>query len=119
MRPILLSIAAVLSFILYRMISRGGRTYRYTHTQFITLDLDGMENSTQINGKGSITINNKFVVIDGKEYCYAPMKGEEMQALLEYNNKELESVRIIQHDGFKRFMLEQVQPVFKGNPKTA
>jgi hypothetical protein len=119
MRPVLLAIAAILSFILYRLISRGGRTYRYTYTQYISVDADGHEHITKDNGSGSITINNKFVVIDGKEYCYAPMKDEEKQALLEYNNKELESVRIIQQEGFRRFMLEQVQPAFKANPKTA
>jgi len=113
MRPVLLAIAAVLSIALYRMISRGGKTYSYSRSRSVLHLADGSENITQHKENGSINITNRSVIIDGVEYCYAPMKGEEIQAVLEYDNKILHSVRILQHDGEKQFFIEQVQPSLK------
>lgn len=119
MRPVLLAIAAFLSIALYRMISRGGKTYSYNRTQTISLSADGSEHITQEKEKGSITLTNQSVIIDGREYCYAPMKGQEAQAVLEYDNKILHSVRVLLTDGEKQFLIEQAQHSIKVTVKTA
>jgi len=118
MRPILLAIAAALSVALYRMISRGGKSYTYYHTQLVSQLPDGSEQVTQQKETGNIIINNKTVVIDGKEYCYAPMKNEDLEAVLEYDNKDLRTIRILLPDGEKHFFVEQAHSL-KGSVKTA
>lgn len=118
MRPVLLALAAALSIALYRMISRGGKTYSYYHTQLISLLPDGTEQITQNKEKGTIIINNKTVIIDGTEYCYAPMKNEEQEAVLEYDNKDLRNVRVLLPEGEKLFFIEQSHSL-KGSVETA
>jgi hypothetical protein len=119
MRPVLLAIAAFLSIALYRMISRGGKTYAYNRTQTILHLNDESEHISQEKEKGSITITNHSVIIDGVEYIYAPMKGEEIQAVLEYDNKALRNVRVLLPEGEKHFFIEQVQHSLRGTVKPA
>lgn len=107
MQPVLLIIAGVLSVALYRMLSRGGKTYSYTRTQTISFLSDGSEHVVQGVETGSIIITNKTVLIDGLEYCYKPMEGEALQAILEYDDNGLMSVRVLLPDGEKQYFVEK------------
>jgi len=107
MQPVLLVIAGVLSIALYRMLSRGGKTYSYVRTQTISFLTDGSEHVVQGTESGSIIITNKTVLIDGLEYCYKPMEGEQLQAILEYDESGLRSVRVLLPDGEKQFFIEK------------
>lgn len=119
MRPVLLFIAATLSVILYRMISRGGKSYSYGRTQTISKNSDGSEQVVQEKEKGAIIINNKSVIIDGIEYCYAPLKGEEIEAVLEYDHKDLRNVRVLLPQGEKHFVVESPQHSLKNSVRIA
>jgi hypothetical protein len=100
LQVVLLIIAAVLSVILYRMLSKGGKTYPYDHTETISFLSDGSEHVIPGNESGSIIITNKTVLIDGLEYCYKPMEDDEqLQAILEYDENSLRSVRVLLQDG--------------------
>ena len=119
MRPILLAIAAGLSIALYRMISRGGKTYTYNSTQIVSLGEDGNEHIvSSARETGPIIIMNKTVLIDGVEYYYKPMDGEPLQALLEYENGNLSSVNVLLPEGEKRFIIEKGRHA-GATPKTA
>jgi hypothetical protein len=113
MQPVLLIIAGVLSIALYRMLSRGGKTYAYTRTQTISFLSDGSEHVVQGSETGSIIITNKTVLIDGLEYCYKPMEGEALQAILEYDDSGLMSVRVLLQDGEKQYFVEKSAAVTK------
>lgn len=113
MQPVLLIIAGVLSVALYRMLSRGGKTYSYTRTQTISFLSDGSEHVVQGIETGSIIITNKTVLIDGLEYCYKPMEGEALQAILEYDDGGLMSVRVLLQDGEKQYFVERSQTANK------
>lgn len=107
MQPVLLIIAGVLSVALYRMLSRGGKTYSYIRTQTISFLSDGSEHVVQGAETGSIIITNKTVLIDGLEYCYKPLEGEALQAILEYDDGGLMSVRVLLQDGEKQYFVER------------
>ena len=107
MQTVLLLIALVLAVILFRMLSRGGKTYSYKRTQTISFQSDGSEHVTQGADYGSIIITNKTVLIDGLEYCYKPMEGEQLQAILEYDENGLRSVRVLMAEGEKQYFIEK------------
>ena len=107
MQTVLLIIAAGLSVALYRMLSRGGKTYPYSRTQTISFLNDGSEHVVQGSERGSIIITNKTVLIDGLEYCYKPMEGEQLQAILDYDENGLRSVRVILPEGEKQYFIEK------------
>jgi len=107
MQTVLLLIALVLAVILFRMLSRGGKTYAYRRTQTISFQSDGSEQVLQGADNGSIIITNKTVLIDGLEYCYKPMEGEQLQAILEYDDNGLRSVRVLMSEGEKQYFIEK------------
>lgn len=107
MRPILLIIAAVLAVILYRMLSRGGKTYAYNRTQMISFLSDGSEHVVQEQTNGSIIITSRTVLIDGLEYIYKPSEGEPVQALLEYDESGLRDVRVLLPEGEKQYFINR------------
>ena len=107
MQTVLLLIAAALTIALYRMLSRGGKTYSYGRTQTISFLNDGSEHVVQGNEHGSIIITNKTVLIDGLEYCYKPMEGEQLQAILDYDESGLRSVRVILPEGEKQYFIQK------------
>ncbi len=113
MRPILLVVAAALSIALYRMLSRGGKTYSYSRTQTLTFMGDGSENVVQGSEIGSIIITNKTVLIDGQEFLYKPMEDEQLQAVLEYDESGLRCVRVLLNEGEKQYFIEKA-PSAKG-----
>ncbi len=107
MRPILLAIAAVLAVILYRMLSRGGKTYNYDRTQYISFLSDGSEHVIHEQEAGSIIITGKTVLIDGLEYIYKPGDNEPVQATLDYDENGLRSVRVLLVDGEKQYFINR------------
>jgi hypothetical protein len=107
MQTILLILAGVLIVVLYRMLSRGGKTYSYARTQTISFLSDGSEHVVQGLEHGSIIITNKTVLIDGLEYCYKPMEGEQLQAILDYDENGLRSIRVLLSEGEKQFFIEK------------
>lgn len=107
MRFILLGIAIALTIALYRMLSRGGKTYAYGRTQTISFLSDGSEHVLQGNESGSIIITNKTVLIDGLEYCYKPMENDQLQAILDYDDSGLRSVRVLLPEGEKQYFIEK------------
>lgn len=107
MRPILLAIAAVLAIILYRMLSRGGKTYAYDRTQYISFLSDGSEHVISEQASGSIIITGKTVMIDGLEYIYKPADNEPVQALLDYDESGLRSVKVLLIDGERQYFINR------------
>lgn len=107
MQTVLLVLALALTIALYRMLSRGGKTYPYSRTQTISFLSDGSEHVVQGNEHGSIIITNKTVLIDGLEYCYKPMEGEQLQAILDYDENGLRSVRVLLPDGEKQYFVQK------------
>ena len=107
MRPILLVIAGVLAVILYRMLSRGGKTYAYNRTQYISFLSDGSEHVIQEQENGSIIITGKTVMIDGLEYIYKPGDDEIVQATLDYDDNGLRSVRVLLIEGEKQYFINR------------
>lgn len=107
LRTILLIIAGVLSVALYRMLSRGGKTYAYYRMQSITFLSDGSEHVMQEESNGSIIITNKTVMIDGLEYIYKPSENEPLQALLDFDDNGLRSVRVLLPEGEKQFFINR------------
>lgn len=105
LRPILLIIAAVLAVLLYRMLSRGGKTYSYDRTQTISFLSDGTEHVLQDVTNGSIIIGSKTILIDGLEYVYKPTEGEPVQALLDFDESGLRSVRVLLQEGEKQYFI--------------
>lgn len=107
MRPILLGIAAILAIILYRMLSKGGKTYAYDRTQYISFLSDGSEHVISEQSSGSIIITGKTVLIDGLEYIYKPADNEPVQALLDYDDSGLRSVRVLLIEGEKQYFINR------------
>ncbi len=107
LRTILLIIAGVLAVILYRMLSRGGKTYAYDRTQTISFLSDGSEHVIQHAGNGSIIITNKTVLIDGLEYIIKPTNNEPVQALLDFDESGLRSVRVLLPEGEKQYFINR------------
>ena len=107
LRPILLIIAAVLAVLLYRMLSRGGKTYSYDRTQTISFLSDGTEHVLQDITSGSIIIAGKTVMIDGLEYIYKPTEGQPVQALLDFDETGLRSVRVLLQEGEKQYFINR------------
>jgi len=107
MRPILLGIAAILAIILYRMLSRGGKTYAYNRMQYISFLSDGSEHVIAEESQGSIIITGKTVLIDGLEYIYKPSDNEPVQALLDYDDNGLRSVRVLLIEGEKQYFINR------------
>lgn len=107
MRPILLGIAAVLAIILYRMLSRGGKTYAYNRMQYISFLSDGSEHVIHEEASGSIIITGKTVMIDGLEFIYKPSDNEPVQALLDYDDSGLRSVRVLLVEGEKQYFINR------------
>lgn len=107
MRPILLIIAGALSVALYRMLSRGGKTYAYDRSQTISFLSDGSEHVVQDNVNGSIIITSKTILIDGLEYIYKPAQGEPVQALLDFDEHGLRSVRVLLPEGEKQYFINR------------
>ena len=113
MRPVLLAVAAALSIALYRMLSKGGKTYAYARTQTISFLSDGSEHVVQGAESGSIIITNKTIMIDGLEYIYKPSSEDEVvQALLDYDETGLRSVRVLLPEGEKQYFVDK-NPVVK------
>jgi|SRR5690606_19465511 len=113
MRPVLLAVAAALSIALYRMLSKGGKTYAYARTQTISFLSDGSEHVVQGAESGSIIITNKTIMIDGLEYIYKPSSEDEVvQALLDYDETGLRSVRVLLPEGEKQYFIDK-NPVVK------
>lgn len=107
MRPILLGIAAILAVILYRMLSKGGKTYAYDKMQYISFLSDGSEHVINEQSSGSIIITGKTVLIDGLEYIYKPADNEPVQALLDYDDNGLRSVRVLLVEGEKQYFINR------------
>lgn len=107
MRPVLLAVAAALSIALYRMLSKGGKTYAYARTQTISFLSDGSEHVVQGSESGSIIITNKTIMIDGLEYIYKPAENEVVQALLDYDEAGLRSVRVLLPEGEKQYFIDK------------
>lgn len=107
LRTILLIIAGVLSVALYRMLSRGGKTYAYDRAQAISFLSDGSEHVLQEEASGSIIITNKTVMIDGLEYIFKPSENEPLQALLDFDDSGLRSVRVLLPEGEKQFFINR------------
>ncbi len=107
LRPILLIIAGGLSIALYRMLSRGGKTYSYTRAQSISFLSDGSEHVVQEENPGSIIITNRTVMIDGLEYIYKPTGDEAVQALLDYDENGLRSVKVLFPEGEKQYFIDR------------
>ena len=107
MRTLLLLLAAALAIALYRMLSKGGKTYAYGRTQTISFLSDGSEHVVQGSESGSIIITNKTVLIDGLEYLYKPYNNEPLQATLDYDENGLRSVRVFQHGGEKQYFIDR------------
>lgn len=107
LRPILLIIAGILSIALYRMLSRGGKTYAYDRCQMLSFQSDGSEHVVQEENSGSIIITNKTVMIDGLEYIYKPGDGEPLQALLDYDDNGLRSIRVLLQEGEKQYFINR------------
>lgn len=107
MRPILLAVAAVLAVVLYRMLSKGGKTYSYNRTQYISFLSDGSEHVIHESETGSIIITGKTVLIDGLEYIYKPSDNEPVQATLDYDESGLRSVRVLLVDGEKQYFINR------------
>ena len=106
-RPVLLILAAVLSIALYRMFSRGGKTYSYTRTKTISVGDDGTERVVQASESGTIVVTNKTVIIDGVEYVYKPFGDDPLQAIVEFEHNSLGCVRVLLPDGEKQFLIEK------------
>ncbi len=106
-RPILLVVAGILAVILYRMLSRGGKTYSYDRTQYISFLSDGSEHVIQEQASGSIIITGKTVMIDGLEYIYKPADNEPVQAILDFDESGLRSVKVLLVDGEKQYFINR------------
>jgi len=121
MREVLLLIAAALAVALYRMISKGGKSYSYSGTQTISYLEDGSEHIISGKESGSVIITNKTVVLDGVEYCYKPLGNELQQAALEYDDADLSSIRVFLSHGEKLFFIKKAHSVNKStaNPSNA
>lgn len=107
MRPILFGIAAILAIILYRMLSRGGKTYAYNRMQYISFLSDGSEHVIHEESSGSIIITGKTVLIDGQEFIYKPADNEPVQALLDYDDNGLRSVKVLLVEGEKLYFINR------------
>ncbi|MBS1773533.1 MAG: hypothetical protein JST82_11795 [Bacteroidetes bacterium] len=107
LRTILLIVAGILSVALYRMLSRGGKTYAYDRTQMLSFLTDGSENVVQEETNGSIIITNKTVLIDGLEYIFKPSENEPIQALLDFDDNGLRSVRVLLPEGEKQYFINR------------
>lgn len=107
LRPILLIIAGALSVALYRMLSRGGKTYAYARAQSISFLSDGSEHVVQEESSGSIIITNKTVMIDGLEYIFKPAENEPVQALLDFDESGLRSVKVLLPEGEKQYFIDR------------
>ncbi|MBL7719490.1 MAG: hypothetical protein JNL72_11680 [Flavipsychrobacter sp.] len=104
---LLLLIAAGLAIALYRMLSKGGKTYSFARTQTISFLSDGSEHVVQGTESGSIIITSKTVLIDGLEYLHKPQGNEPLQAVLDYDENGLRSVRVFQHGGEKQYFIDK------------
>ncbi len=113
MREVLLMIAAALAVALYRMISKGGKSYSYSGTQTISYLEDGSEHVISGKESGSVIITNKSVVLDGVEYCYKPLGNELQQAALEYDDADLRCIRVFLSHGEKLFFIMKVHAANK------
>ena len=107
MRTVLLVLAAGLSVALYRMLSRGGKTFTYGRTQTISFLSDGSEHVIQGSETGSIIITSKTVLIDGLVYIHKPMDNEQLQSILDYDENGLRSVRVILTNGEKQYFVDR------------
>jgi hypothetical protein len=107
MRTVLLLIAAGLAIALYRMLSRGGKTFSYGRTQTISFLTDGSEHVIQGTESGSIIITSKTVLIDGLAYIHKPSPEEQLQALLDYDENGLRSVRVLNPNGEKQYFIDR------------
>lgn len=107
MREVLLVLAAGLSIALYRMLSRGGKTFAYGRTQTISFLNDGSEHVIQGSETGSIIITSKTVLIDGLVYIHKPSDNEQLQAILDYDENGLRSVRVILNNGEKQYFIDR------------
>jgi len=112
MRTLLLLLAAALAVALYRMLSKGGKTYAYGRTQTISFLSDGSEHVVQGSETGSI-------IIDGLEYLYKPYGNEPLQAMLDYDETGLRSVRVFQHGGEKQFFIDKAPATSSSSQATA
>lgn len=111
MRTLLLMIAAALAVALYRMISKGGKSYTYAGTQTISYLDDGSEHVVSGTEQGSVIITNKTVILDGAEYCYKPLGNELQQAALEYDDTDLSVIRVFLSHGEKLFFIKKAPSV--------
>jgi len=107
MREVLLVIALGLSIALYRMLSRGGKTFTYGRTQTISFLTDGSEHVIQGSETGSIIITSKTILIDGLEYIHKPAPNEQLQALLDYDENGLRSIRVLLANGEKQYFIDK------------
>jgi hypothetical protein len=89
------------------MLSRGGKTYAYDRCQMLSFQSDGSEHVVQEENSGSIIITNKTVMIDGLEYIYKPGDGEPLQALLDYDDNGLRSIRVLLQEGEKQYFINR------------
>jgi len=107
MRTVLLIIAAGLAIALYRMLSRGGKTFSYGRTQTISFLTDGSEHVIQGTESGSIIITSKTVLIDGLEYIHKPAPNEQLQAVMDYDENGLRSIRVFLANGEKQYFIDK------------
>ncbi|MBS1584098.1 MAG: hypothetical protein JSS82_00920 [Bacteroidetes bacterium] len=107
MRTVLLIIAAGLAIALYRMLSRGGKTFSYGRTQTISFLTDGSEHVIQGTESGSIIITSKTVLIDGLEYIHKPGANEQLQAVMDYDENGLRSIRVFLANGEKQYFIDK------------
>jgi len=89
------------------MLSRGGKTYSYNRTQVLTFLTDGSEQMIHEETNGSIIITSKTVLIDGLEYIFKPSDNEPVQALLDFDDNGLRSVRVLLQDGEKQYFINR------------
>lgn len=89
------------------MLSKGGKTYSYNRTQYISFLSDGSEHVIQEQENGSIIITGKTVLIDGLEYIYKPADNEPVQAILDYDENGLRSIRVLLVEGEKQYFINR------------
>ncbi len=89
------------------MLSRGGKTYSYDRTQYISFLSDGSEHVISEQSSGSIIITGKTVMIDGLEYIYKPAENEPVQALLDYDDNGLRSVKVLLIEGERQYFINR------------
>ncbi|MBS1589459.1 MAG: hypothetical protein JST52_07565 [Bacteroidetes bacterium] len=112
MQIILLAVVAILSIVLYRMLSGHRATYPFVRTTRVSrTEADSQYYTTEAE-HGLITIDDDIVIVDGQEYSLRPKNESKAEASLQVDNGKLVSIHIQMDEGEKIFFIDPEHSLF-------